>query len=199
MMDDAPPFDLHSAFKQLKQPLLNFLKRRLGNPCDAEDLVQESFTRWAAAERGGVVAQRPKQFVFQIAANLACDHLRRRSRQEDVFVECRGTASLSAPAELDLPEIADEPSVDPAVRVEHREALALLEAAIAGLPERQRQVLLLSRIEGLTQEQIAERLGISRRMVVRHLSHALAYCELRTQYGDAVPIPLDAADPSDED
>lgn len=178
------PFSLHRAFQLWRLPLLRFLQRKLGNASDAEDMLQESFARWAAAERNGTVVERPRQFVFEVASNLAYDHLRYTLRRKDLLHTTDGLADDlgdNAPAH----DAGAGEAANPATRAEHRQTLALLESAIGELPPRQREALVLSRFDGLTQDQIAQRMGISRRMVVRHLSHALAYCELRTEYARA--------------
>jgi RNA polymerase sigma-70 factor (ECF subfamily) len=57
-----------------------------------------------------------------------------------------------------------------------RESLSKLEQAIETLPERQREVFLLNRVEGLDPAAVAARLGISRNMVDKHLRQALVRC-----------------------
>ena len=63
-----------------------------------------------------------------------------------------------------------------------RQRLERLREALAELPERQREAFVLCRFDGLTQEDVAARMQISRRMVVKHLSRAVAYCEVRVRY-----------------
>jgi RNA polymerase sigma-70 factor (ECF subfamily) len=73
-------------------------------------------------------------------------------------------------------------TVSPAAAVEHRQRLARLQDALDELPERQRQAFVLHRFDGDTQDDVAQQMNISRRMVTKHLSRALAYCQLRVQY-----------------
>jgi RNA polymerase sigma-70 factor (ECF subfamily) len=53
-----------------------------------------------------------------------------------------------------------------------RHDLMRVQSLIAGLPERTREIFLLSRLEGLPQREIAARLGVSRPTVEKHLRHA---------------------------
>ena len=62
--------------------------------------------------------------------------------------------------------------------------------AMAELPERRREAFVLHSIDGLTQTEVAQRMGISRRMVHNHVTLAMAYCELRVQYGSAEDMRL---------
>jgi RNA polymerase sigma-70 factor (ECF subfamily) len=64
----------------------------------------------------------------------------------------------------------------------HQQRLARLGEALQELPERQREAFVLSRFDGLTQDEVAARMQISRRMVVKHLARAIAYCEVRVHY-----------------
>lgn len=63
--------------------------------------------------------------------------------------------------------------------LERRERLRLLAHAIAELPPRRREVFLLHKIDGLSHSQVAERLGISRSKVEKHVMKALAHCRDR--------------------
>lgn len=166
---------LAHAYATCRAPLLKFLHHRLGDRAEAEDAVQESFARFAAA---GPVAARDKHrpYLFQIAANLLHDRFR----------EQRGPGRMRMVSFDDSESAAHElPAADatcPVTIIEHRERLERLQQALAELPERQREALVLHRFDGLTQDEVAARMGISRRMVVKHLSRAFAYCELRVQY-----------------
>ena len=54
--------------------------------------------------------------------------------------------------------------------------------ALERMPERQREILLAARLDGVTQKELAARHGISVRMVERELQHAQAYCRARLPY-----------------
>lgn len=151
------------------------------NDTEAEDLVQESFLRWAAS---GTVSnvERPHSFLFKIATNLLYDRSRRQSVRKDIMSSIDDLADTSLQARCNAAQAAYATANSPEQQVASRQALALLQHAINELPPRQREVFLLHRVEGLTQEEVALQLGISRQMVVKHLARAVAYCELRTEY-----------------
>ncbi|WP_454690375.1 RNA polymerase sigma factor [Achromobacter aloeverae] len=195
----APSDDSRSWLTQMyasfRAPLLRFLQHRLGDRQDAEDALQESFTRLAAAGQATALRnQRP--YLFQIAANLLRDRAREQLRQGPMKM-----------VSFDDPETrADEVPVDvsacPVASTEHRERLHRLEQALQELPERQREAFVLHRFDGLTQDEVADRMGISRRMVSKHLSRAFAYCEVRVRYASADQMasrPQDDAQDEPED
>ncbi len=121
------------------------------------------FVHDAAASRHSF-SHRPRAFVYRVASNLAVDYLRRRqSRRHDV-----------APERVAEDEHPTTPS--PEAHWQERERLALLMQAIDELPARCREVFILRRFENLHQAEIAERLGISRNMVEKHMRRALLHC-----------------------
>ena len=121
-----------------------FIRSRVGDDADAEDILQEVFIR---VHRNLCCLpepewHRPESWIYQIARHLIIDHYRRR-RELVAIPE-------NWPAEPDMPE------EDPEALL----ALSLREM-IDELPEPYRQALILTEYQGLSQKQLAERLGIS--------------------------------------
>jgi RNA polymerase sigma-70 factor (ECF subfamily) len=77
-----------------------------------------------------------------------------------------------------LIDFADD-APDPARVAEARSDLRVLEAAIAELPARRRDILLAARLDNLPRQEIAKRLGISLRLVEKELHLAQAFCLAR--------------------
>jgi len=120
----------------------------------AEDLAQEVFLKLYRARRRYRPDARLETFLYRIARNLWTDHLRRQHR--------RGTwVSLE-----DTEPVAAVPST-----VLDWETL---ERAVAALPEKQRHVFLLSRIEELSFPEISDLLEIPLGTVKSRMHHALA-------------------------
>lgn len=122
--------------------------RLLGNPEDAEDVVQESFTRAyqsLAAFRGDASF---RTWVLQITLNISHDHLRRRQR--------RRSEETDLLRQLDL---APCRTPGPQRRATARDEVSVLNEAVADLPARQKAALLLKVYEGLSYTEVAEVLG----------------------------------------
>lgn len=141
--------------------LCNWLQRRLHCPHDAADLAQDTFVRLLRTPQARPIEE-PRAFLATVARRLLGNLYRRRALEQ---------AYLQALAEL--PE-GCHPSPEDITLV--REALAQLDQLLSGLRPRLREVLLLHRLEGLTQPAIAERLGISLATVERDLRQALLHC-----------------------
>jgi RNA polymerase sigma-70 factor (ECF subfamily) len=118
-----------------------YVRSIVGDEHEAEDVTQEVFTKLIRVIGGYEDRGLPfHSWILRVAHNVAIDHLRRRRSFpcEDV----RG---------------ADEADADPAAH----ERCSALQAALAGLPEDQRQVLVLRHVLGLSPAEIGERLGKS--------------------------------------
>lgn len=125
--------------------LLSVATRMLGGDrSEAEDVAQETMLRlWRLAPDWRTGEARVSTWAYRVAVNLCTDRLRK----------VRGQAL----------EAADEPP-DPAPaavdRIAEAERLTALDRALAQLPERQRQAVVLRHIEGLPNREIAEILGV---------------------------------------
>ena len=117
-------------------------------------------------EGGGFTISRPAGYLLRTVINVAADQRRGASR-----LARRSEIAMA----LDLPD----KSPGPAECVEARQEIAALEQALQELTPRRRQILLASRIEGTPMRQIAERLGVSQRLVEMELKHALDHCANR--------------------
>lgn len=154
-------------YAQHYRELVGFLQRICADTGAAEDLAQEAGTRLIVAMRRETILN-PRAYLFHVAANLARDHLRRQ-----IVVN----ADLDARSDRAPVSGADH------VALVH-EQLALVESALSELPARAREVLRLARIEGLSQKEIAARLGIARKTVENHLTRALALLATRLRERD---------------
>ncbi|PTX56881.1 RNA polymerase ECF family sigma subunit [Litoreibacter ponti] len=126
---------------------LSIAQRMLRDLAEAEDVVQDAMLRlWKIAPEWRTGEADPATWLTRVVHNLCIDRLRRRQR---VSV---GIDDVAEPA-------------DPAPTVEARmirdERAALLDAALAHLPERQRQAVTLRHIEGLSNPEIAQVMDIS--------------------------------------
>lgn len=125
---------------------------------DVEDIIQETYTRMLSVESLETIRY-PKQYVVLTAKAIVVDHIR-HSRVISIIAG----GSLE---DLDVPE----PEVSAEQRMEFREEILLVSQALTRLPKLWRQVLLLRRVEGLGQKEVASRLGISERTVEKYLGN----------------------------
>jgi RNA polymerase sigma-70 factor (ECF subfamily) len=150
--------------------LRRFLIGRAAVPAaEAEDLAQEVFLRLLRYDRAELV-EHPQAYLYRVARNVAAEwSMRARNRYS------HDSRWLSGLLEEELPEH----------QASRAEVQVQLERAIATLPPRQRQVLKLRFEDGLDHVAIAERLGITSRVVKRSLiaSYAKLRGELQPEIG----------------
>lgn len=153
--------ELEAAYADSRAWLVQYLARQLNCRQAAEDLAQDVFLAIPKAQPIQPI-RNPRAFLFRIAANLAVN----RSKQERRRRELReANASI-------LWTAVDE--VTPERQLLGVEALARIGAAIDRMPDRTRQILAWRRIDGLSNREIATRLGISDTAVEKHMRGAMA-------------------------
>jgi RNA polymerase sigma factor (sigma-70 family) len=134
------------------------VRRLIGNPTIAEDVVQQAFAN-ILARTDGTAAN--FGYVRQTVRNLALNHLRDTRR--------RGETELTG---LEVDTIADaRPS--PEMAALYRSELSRLLRAVAELPPRRREAFMLNKFEDLSYDEIAGRMGVSRNTVISHIVAAM--------------------------
>lgn len=132
---------------------------------DVEDVVQESYVRvWKA--RAAQPIRCAKGFLFQVARRLALDVLR-HGRASPIDAG-RDLARLSV--------ITHEPTGAETAALAERKRLLI--AAVVALPHRCREIVILRKLEGVPQKEVAARLGISERTVENLVSRGVKRCEV---------------------
>jgi len=143
----------------------------LGNPDDALEALQDGMLRFVKHYRGKPQDEWPLLF-WRVLDSCLIDALRRRRRAGRWFSNWFGGAVEDEPDPL--AQVPDPREPGPLARLGDAQASAALEAALRGLPHRQRQAFLLRVWEGLDVAQTAAALGISEGSVKTHLFRALA-------------------------
>lgn len=142
--------------------LKGWLRRRLGESADADDVAQDTFMRILRSRRELHDLRQPMAFLATIANSLLINRWRRQAL-ERAYVE-----ALAA-----LPE-AVEPS--PEERLLLIEVLVEIDELLHGLSPRIRQIFFLSQLDGLTYPQIATQLGLSVDQVQKAMRKAFTAC-----------------------
>lgn len=148
--------------------LLNFLSRKVADRALAADLTQEAYARIYAAQASGTAINNGRALLYQTARNLAVDHHRHRSVRDDVEIAPTGDEPADALGPTGL---------EPEAALASQQGVLALVTIIDNLPLRCREAFMLSRFEGLTYPQIAQRMEISVKAVEQHIKHALDACE----------------------
>lgn len=142
-------------------PLMRFFQRRVGSSDDANDLVQDVFSRLAAQNLNEI--ENIQGYIFQIAANVVRDRARRAGVRHMI---------TEAPDDFDLP---DQAGFSPERILQSREALQAMITALYELPSAIRIVFSHYHFDGVSQVEISRRLGLSLSTVEKHMAKANAH------------------------
>ncbi|NYT37649.1 sigma-70 family RNA polymerase sigma factor [Allopusillimonas soli] len=151
------------------QELFNFCTRSLGDRHAAADVVQEVYARFLAMRNTQEHIQDARALLYRIARNLLVDQHRRSMSHSSVAWSDWDEEPHSVGPEYMQPERIHALS-------EHARVLM---QAIEDLPPRCREAFILNRFEGLSHQEVAERMGISRNMVAQHIIRAMLACKAR--------------------
>jgi len=143
-------FDAH--YKLLR----NFLVFRFGDSEKAEDAAQQAFViLWEHC--GKILPAQARKFLFTTAVRQSLNVIRREKIAEGFRLDFGGEVHFESPDRL----------------LEEKELHRRLEAAIGALPEKQRTVFLMNRMEKQTYAEIADLLGLSVKAVEKRMHQAL--------------------------
>ncbi|WP_271411981.1 RNA polymerase sigma factor [Pseudomonas sp. Q1-7] len=147
------------------EELIGTWTRRLRNRQRAEDLAHDAFVRVLETRQDSV--QQPRAYLHQTTRNIAVDQFRREERR--------------AQLELDMAGQGEDAKDDPESFMHAVQLADSIEKALAELPVNCRQVFVWQKLEGLSQAEIAERLGLSRNMVERYMIRTLRHLRERLE------------------
>lgn len=133
-------------YLSLRSALVNYASGIVGDRAQAEDVVQEAYIRFTTADATPIA--HPASYLYRIVRNVALDWVRRPAPE-----------SLSSMPDQAEGVAHDAPTAEHVVL--YRDELRILGEALAELPERTRRAFTLYRLDGLTLQQVADRLGIS--------------------------------------
>jgi RNA polymerase sigma factor (sigma-70 family) len=157
--------------------LRNFIRKRVPNEADVEDLLQEVFYELVEANRLLMPIDHVTGWLFRVARNRIIDLFRKKRPEvfgkDSVAVSGKGEAVL-------LEDVLPSPDAGPAEAYARAVLLEAIEEALDELPEEQRDVFIAHEIEGYSFKEIAARTGVGintllsrKRYAVFHLRERL--------------------------
>ncbi|WP_322044248.1 sigma-70 family RNA polymerase sigma factor [Paraburkholderia sp. J67] len=155
--------------------LLRFLARLVKDGDTASDIAHESYVRVLTLRDSGTIISDPRGLLYRTARNLVIDRHRR--------------ATVRAQSVVDDLEHIDEAVAHVSSQPEHAwessQRTRALVAAIDALPPRCREAFVLHKFDGLSHHEVAERMGISRNMVEKHIIRGVLACKQRLMAFDS--------------
>ena len=162
--------------KREQSRLRNFIRRRVPDEFDAEDVLQDVFYRLVEANRLLMPIDHVTGWLFQVARNRITDLFRKKKPENfsDVAVETADDTLL-------LEDLLPSPDAGPEALYARSVLLDELEDALDELPEEQRQVFIGHEIEGLSFKEMAVETGVSVNTLLGRKRNAVLHLRERLQ------------------
>jgi RNA polymerase sigma factor (sigma-70 family) len=160
-----------------RRRLLNFIRKRVGDQGDAEDILQDVFYELTEAYRLMQPVEQVGAWLYHVARNRIIDRFRKRKPEarSEIMV---GT---NQPDALVLEDLLPSPDAGPDAVYARSVLLEELEAALEDLPENQRAVFIAHEIEGRSFKQLADETGLSVNTLLSRKHYAVLHLRRRLQ------------------
>ncbi|WAC74551.1 RNA polymerase sigma factor [Roseateles sp. SL47] len=160
--------DLDQLIRTHTARLTSFLRRRVGNPQDVEDLVQDTLLEAVRCLDQFQGQSRPETWLFGIALNLTRNYYK-RARLRDIYVD------------VDTEEMPSDAGDNPLEISDQRQRLSRLARVLPELPEESRQLLHFVVVDDLSYEEVAQQLSIPIGTVRSRISRARSHLKRRIE------------------
>ncbi len=157
--------------------LLNFIRRRIPDPADAEDIVQEVFYELAEANRLLMPIAHVTGWLFRVARNRITDLLRKKRPERF------GKAPIEwgDGEEIRLEDLLPSPEAGPEAMYLRGLLLDDLALALEELPREQREVFVANELEGRSFKELAEESGVNVNTLLARKRYAVLHLRERLQ------------------
>jgi RNA polymerase sigma factor (sigma-70 family) len=163
--------------KRERSRLGNFIRRRVPDPRDAEDILQDVFYKLVEANRLLMPIEHVTGWLFRVARNRITDLFRKKKPQSlsDARVEDENGGLLQ------LEDLLPSPEAGPEAVYVHNLLLEELELALEELPDEQREVFVAHELEGRSFNEMAEETGLSVNTLLSRKRYAVSHLRERLQ------------------
>jgi RNA polymerase sigma factor (sigma-70 family) len=158
--------------------LRNFIRRRVGDESEAEDILQDVFYELVAAHRLLQPIEQVSAWMYRVARNRIIDRFRKQ-RPETSLQAPLGDEEDGQPSRLE--DMLPSPEAGPEAAYARGILMDELEAALEELPEEQRHVFVAHEIEGRSFRELAEESGVNLNTLLARKRYALLYLRNRLQ------------------
>jgi RNA polymerase sigma factor (sigma-70 family) len=159
-----------------KSRLRNFIRRRVSDPDDADDILQEVFFEFVEAYRMMKPIEHASAWLFRVARNRIIDRFRKKKPEA-----LDGIAMTEDGKPLSLEEILPSPDAGPEAAYARSFLLDEIEDALEELPEEQREVFVAHEFEGRSFKELAAETGISVNTLLSRKRYAMLHLQRRLE------------------
>ena len=153
--------------------LARFIRRRVPDPRDAEDILQEVFYELIAAYRLAQSIEDVTAWLYRVARNRITDLFRRRAREGDL--------PQTRDEDESIEDLLPSPDAGPEAQFARRVLIDELSEALEELPAEQRDVFIAHELEGASFNELAERTGVNVKTLLSRKHYAVLHLRERLQ------------------
>jgi RNA polymerase sigma factor (sigma-70 family) len=166
-------FVILTEFKNSQLSLRSFIARYVISPQDIDDVSQETFLRAYTAEQKKEI-EHPKAFLFRIAKNLMLSEFSRKKRKITDYIEDYDNSE----------ELLNTDNLESNIMAQQK--LGIYCEALASLPTKCRRVVIMKKVYGMQNKEIARRLELSVSTVEKHIVKGIRRLNttVNVRYGD---------------
>ncbi|MBS1946293.1 MAG: RNA polymerase sigma-70 factor [Bacteroidetes bacterium] len=172
--DDQAAFT--KIFDHYEPRIYPFVLKMTRSQVAAEEIVQELFINLWTSRALAMQIGNPRSYLFRMAVNRTLRYMQKSSRHAILVQKASGRMTVEK-------NVTEE-------MIDLKETEELINKAVEQLPTQQKKIYLLSRRQGLNNEQIAEQLNISKSTVKNHLTEALHSIKQKLQSSPGTTIAL---------
>jgi RNA polymerase sigma factor (sigma-70 family) len=168
---------ISQAFAEQRSRLRNFIRRRVPDPADVEDILQDVFYRLVEANRLLMPIEHVTAWLFRVARNRITDVFRKKT--PDLFSELAD--ENEAGDMLQIEDMLPSPDAGPEAAYFRSLLLEELEVALDELPEEQREVFVAHEFEGRSFKDLADESGVKISTLLARKRYAVLHLRERLQ------------------
>ncbi len=154
-----------AAFNNKKDSIQRIIAKYRSNSADIDELAQDVFLMCYALELKENIIE-PEHLLFRVARNLALNQAKKHINK----------TSVPLPDYEDSPVFMDKDQISVEDQVDAKQKLRIFVEALSALPEEERRIFVMRRVDGLSFAQIATRLSISTRKAERRAASGMLTC-----------------------
>ena len=163
--------------KRERSRLLNFIRRRVPDPGDAEDILQDVFYRLVEANRLLMPIEHITGWLFRVARNRITDLFRKKEPEN--FSELAMADENGE--DLQFEDLLPSPDAGPEAMLARKLLLGEMMQALSELPKEQREVFIAHEFEGRSFKDLAEEAGVSANTLLSRKRYAVLHLRERLQ------------------
>ena len=168
---------ISEAIERERPRLRNFIRRRVPDPSDAEDILQEVFSELVEAYRMMKPLEQVTAWLFRVARNRITDLFRSKKRE----ASREPTVTTEDGETLQWEDLLPSPDAGPESAYARRVLLEEMDAALDELPEEQREVFVAHEFLGYSFKELAEQTGVSVNTLLSRKHYAVLHLRERLQ------------------